>query len=459
MVPRLSTGYFDKFLWSGFLDYIKEEYKDDPLVEFNPNHILFKVGDHPILPVEGHKFLRFSSKVSGDTAAEVYVCKVSIIAKLAFGSRVSFELSRRERFGFYDRDEVQESVRSYEQPDETEDLCRLFRFLYSIEPVLVLGIPLYNITDVPGKGRGLTARFKIPKGTRILVEKPLVMVPAVQPPSGPTLEWQIANQLRQLSKAKVKRFLSLHNNFRGARVHPFIGIVKTNALPCGPGSLTGAVYPTLCLVNHSCRPNCHHSWNSELQHEAIHAIRDIAAGEEITIGYLQNGSHQERAKSLKDSFGFDCTCEICALPAADLQASDDRRAKVEELDRAIGNPLRMMNQPSDSLGACHSLLQLLDAEYPGFATALHARMYYDAFQICISHGDQARASIFAEKSYKIRVLCQGKESPETNSVRFLALNPARHPSFEVCSRRWKTRVDMVKTGVRPEHFERWLWRL
>ncbi|KAG6002088.1 hypothetical protein E4U43_001178, partial [Claviceps pusilla] len=324
-------------------------------------------------------------------------------------------------------------------------------------------VPLYDIKDVPGKGRGLIARCDILKGTLVLVEKPLVIVPPIPSPAfipavEEALKWNIADQLRQLSKEQVRQFLSLHNNHRGQELHPFLGIAQTNALPCGPDSSTGALYATACLINHSCRPNCGHSWNSEVKHETIYAIRDIAAGEEITIGYLESGSQAERAKSLKASFGFDCACELCRLPAAELRASDDRRAKMKQLDRAIGTPPRMAFQPRECLHDCHSLLQLLDAEYPGSATALHARAYHDAFQICIAHGDQARARIFAERSYEMNVLCGGEDSPETKNAKYLALRPADHPAFAMCSKNWMTSRNMVKKGVSAERFERWLWR-
>ena len=50
---------------------------------------------------------------------------------------------------------------------------------------------------------------------------------------------------------------------------------------------------------------------------------------------------------------------------------------------------------------CRSLLQVLEEEYKGGAGALIARLYYDAFQISIAHGDQARASVFAERGYRL----------------------------------------------------------
>ncbi len=46
-----------------------------------------------------------------------------------------------------------------------------------------------------------------------------------------------------------------------------------------------------------------------------------------------------------------------------------------------------MSKPSDCLADCHSLLLLLEEEYDGSAYALIARLYYDAFQISITHGD------------------------------------------------------------------------
>jgi len=61
MIPRLSKGAVDKQNWQSFIKVIKERYQNDDLVEIKPNYIEFKAGEHPLLPFEGHKFLRFSS--------------------------------------------------------------------------------------------------------------------------------------------------------------------------------------------------------------------------------------------------------------------------------------------------------------------------------------------------------------------------------------------------------------
>jgi hypothetical protein len=254
--------------------------------------------------------------------------------------------------------------------------------VFGTDPISELNLQLFSIQPVPNKGKGLVARFNIGKGKRILSEKPLLTTSSLSPMS--LMESNIAVKLQALSKTEKRQFLSLHNNFPGK--HPFSGIVKTNALPCGTDSVIGGVYPTICLINHSCLPNAHNSWNSDAKCETIHAIRFIKAGEEITISYDKGGPYDSRSAHLKNAFGFDCNCSLCILPLADLQASDARRRQIQLLDEAIGDPERVMKRPEESLADCHSLLQVLEEEYKGSAGALIARLYYDAFQISITHG-------------------------------------------------------------------------
>jgi hypothetical protein len=103
------------------------------------------------------------------------------------------------------------------------------------------------------------------------------------------------------------------------------------------------------------------------------------------------------------------------------------------------------------------LLQVLEEEYKGSAGALIARLYYDAFQISITHGDQARASVFAERGYRSRIICEGEDSPETQKIKNLMENPARHRNFGA-SKRWKAAKGLVPKGLDTDGFEKWLWR-
>ena len=117
MVPRLSKGAVDRHNWQSFIKIIKERYQNDDRVEVKPNYIVFKAGEHPLLPFEGHKFLRFSSKTSGHHAkgVEDYIDTVTRVAQVNFGSRVRYWDEALDQRGFYDWREVHDSFKSYEQ--------------------------------------------------------------------------------------------------------------------------------------------------------------------------------------------------------------------------------------------------------------------------------------------------------------------------------------------------------
>jgi hypothetical protein len=113
MVPRLSEGAVDRQNWQSFISIIKERYQNDDLVEIKPHYIVFKLGEHPRLPFEGHKFLRFSSKILGGVYE--YIRTVTGVAKLYFGSRVQYWNEAGDQRGFYNWQDVHDSVKSYEQ--------------------------------------------------------------------------------------------------------------------------------------------------------------------------------------------------------------------------------------------------------------------------------------------------------------------------------------------------------
>ncbi|KAF1837749.1 SET domain-containing protein [Decorospora gaudefroyi] len=451
MVPRLSKSALDRFNWDSFIRRVKEEYKDDDRVEIKPNYIEFNVGEHPLLPFEGHKFLRFSSKISGSLCgdAQEYVSTVSLIAEVSFGSRALCWSEIYDQYGHYGWKEVHESIRTYEQRDPQERPTSIAQLITGTDPIADMGLSLYEIRSIPGKGKGLVARFNISKGARIIVEKPLFTIT----PAAASIESNVIAKVRALSKDQQRQFLSLHNNFQGKSI--FGGICKTNALPCGVDAIVGGVYPTICLINHCCVPNAHHSWNSKTNSETVHALRYIQAGEEIMIAYDYDKASAPRRANLKNSFGFDCSCRLCSLPRSELQKSDERRLRIKQLDEAIGDSSRVMNTPV--LADCQEMLRLLDEEYDGGSSPPDARLYYDAFQIAITHSDQARASVFGERMYKARVVCEGEDSPATVCAKNFMQHPAQHLNFGA-SKRWRTTKTAVPKGLNGEQFEKWLWR-
>jgi hypothetical protein len=139
----------------------------------------------------------------------------------------------------------------------------------------------------------------------------------------------------------------------------------------------------------------------------IHTFKDIEEGEEVTISYLGGSeSYTARQLSLKNKFGLDCACELCSLPSDQRRQSDQRLVKITKLDRLIGDGTGIASTPVACLHEAHALLRLLEEE--GVADARIPRPYYDALQIVIANGDQARAKAFAERAYAARVCSGGR---------------------------------------------------
>lgn len=307
--------------------------------------------------------------------------------------------------------------------------------------------PMYEVVDIPGKGKGLIALRDIPRGTRILFEEPLFFLPDMP---RDLLSEAVAAGLKTLSKDEQRQFLSLHNNFPGKGA--LGGLFLTNALPFSFGL---GIYPTICRINHSCGPNTYRTWNHDAKREAIHAITPIPAGQEITIGYGAGGPFAARQARLLETFRFRCTCRVCVLDPAARRASDIRRLNMKELSEAIARG--RVRAPAACLRACHALLQIQEMELPGFG-ANAPRAYYDAYQICISNGDQARASVLAERTYQGRLVCEG-DTVITQRLRALAMNPARDEKFGITSKRWGTLKNMVPEGLDAAQFDAWLFML
>jgi SET domain-containing protein len=67
-----------------------------------------------------------------------------------------------------------------------------------------------------------------------------------------------------------------------------------------------ALFSLLCLVNHSCEPSTvarFSSWKGRAM-VRLEALRDIEAGEELTMSYIDEGESLEERKVALASYGF-----------------------------------------------------------------------------------------------------------------------------------------------------------
>lgn len=319
--------------------------------------------------------------------------------------------------------------------------------------------PLYAIRDVPGKGKGLVAIEEIPEGTRILCEEPIVTVPQGETDI-PCLRATVARQVDALEPSLRQAFLSMRN------IHPhensveqlYWGIIQTNALPVENGEIACTIFLEACRISHACDRNAQKSWNDNIKKHTVHALRTIKKGEEITIYYLGlDKSRDSRMKSLKDKFGFVCSCRLCSLSPEQSRESDRRLDRIYQLDGLISQGFALgvfLSSPLQVLRLVDEQIRLYNEQGPN-DTGL-PRAFFDAARVTIANGDLARGRIFAERAVSGWRRNGGSDSQEVLQFGRLAYYPS---TFEMygASTKWKTAIEEVPRGLEQDAFEDWLW--
>lgn len=184
-------------------------------------------------------------------------------------------------------------------------------------------------------------------------------------------------------------------------------------------------------------------------------MREIKEGEEITLSYHAGGPSSTRKTLLKDNFGFDCACELCSLPAKELRASDARLIRAQALDATIGDSSTVRNSPAKVLKNCRSLYGIFEQE--GVKDDRLSRLWYDCFQVCNLHSDEARASVFLERYCEAKRLSAGADGDDVQEMERFVGRPSEHDSFRLRSG-WKSDVGDIPRGLGEVEFEKWLWR-
>ncbi|KAG6293351.1 hypothetical protein E4U09_003030 [Claviceps aff. purpurea] len=337
-----------------------------------------------------------------------------------------------------------------------------------LEPPSTMNCPasssMYALQDVPGKGKGLIATRKLPRGTRIIVERPLISILADMD-DGRRRRF-IRQQVEALSNDQRHAFLSMHNIHRFDDVEDqYLGIFSTNALSTLESVVYNddqpreAVFLEASRINHDCDNNALHEWNARIKQHTVHTIRDIDAGEEITISYVELLEKREsRQKTLRELFGFTCSCRLCSLPDEQSQERDrklDQIARLNKLWKYAGGE-EFTTLPLKTLGYLHSLVRLyseLGLEDDGFAT-----VYKDAAYFVLLHGDAARACLFSLKALSVWEKVVGADHTFSHRCRIEAECPSRLPLYGDESDKWMTAEHEVPQGLEPDDFEHWLWK-
>lgn len=368
---------------------------------------------------------------------------------------------------------------------------------------------MFEIQEIPKKGKGLVATSDIAKGTRILCEEPLIKFPDFDAISyGPrdSLSTDIRHRVKSLPFDKQQEYLTLYNPAGQVGNSKYLSIAKARHLKLesffpadhyiadknagkkdkGVVDLNFVgVFATASRINHACQPNAHSAWNENTKRYTVYATRNIMRGEEITINYngaLAIPSTPNRAfkRSFKKKLGFVCACNLCTPPARQVNAYDEDVSKVcsrtEATLREFTGTCMLFGVPPVSLpgyGDCmryvcnadmHKLLENIDWNariYKSYGTraALATSMSWAA-KVCSLYGDLARANVFWKwAAHKWRKL-EGEDSPKFIYCKEQGQNTRRlsnHKNLE----KWWSGVDDVPEGLEYEDdkrvFEAWLW--
>ncbi|KAK8123039.1 hypothetical protein PG984_011709 [Apiospora sp. TS-2023a] len=300
-------------------------------------------------------------------------------------------------------------------------------------------------------GWGLFANQKIAQGTRIVSEEPLIHVPdpvyrtqlierfcaaALELPnekivtlsrlycnpnvlqksdSGDILEWYKKNSVTDANGEELK---GKKRQEHRKKMLKWFGIFCTNSTAHIANKQVGrGVYTMFSRINHNCLPNARYGWNNTIQRLTVHVNRDIEKDEQIFISYLPliYDARDKRVKSLKENWGFDCTCEACCNPLSDppriqMGIMSDLLTSYENKDDRFP---RLMNLPpiqsrEQALEMTNQLAKLMRSE--GLITMELVQLYKSCSQYCMWLDNMDEAMDYAEKALDIERCLIGPET-------------------------------------------------
>ncbi|KAL2061305.1 hypothetical protein VTL71DRAFT_7578, partial [Oculimacula yallundae] len=171
---------------------------------------------------------------------------------------------------------------------------------------------LIEVISMPKKGLGTFAKEKIPRGTRILAESPLLKA-AVDPTTG---GMNVKDAFNNLTGPQQRAYLELYgyasDDFKKLHHWEVLGELDRKVLAIYTANHWGRdVFQLASRFNHSCIPNIHNAYNATINKETFHAIRDIEAGEELTVSYIFGIHSRSERQAQLSKWGFQCTCPVC----------------------------------------------------------------------------------------------------------------------------------------------------
>eukprot|EP01083_Nonionella_stella_P073452 198606_1 len=265
--------------------------------------------------------------------------------------------------------------------------------------------PTFELREAPGMGLGMFALADIPKGSLILREKPLCVVPSE-------------------SDAKLEDFLPTEPEIRekifslkiSGPISPDADEKTKFDRICHANGLGNALFEISCRINHSCDPNSFWYWNESVGEVFIMATKDIPAGSQIFISYVFQYKSQkgERRDILKKSFHFQCECSLCMTTVNPKRKNHPNKVRrrykelCEERSKNIGL-LAIVNSDRMEQLTQKSII-IINVFFDGAPVQLF-EAYFDMYLICRNRKDWTGALEWIIKCMDIAIFAQTNQGP------------------------------------------------
>ncbi|KAH8906915.1 SET domain-containing protein [Coniochaeta sp. PMI_546] len=195
---------------------------------------------------------------------------------------------------------------------------------------------LFHIVDMAGKGKGVVASRRIDRGSVFMVDYASIIAAVEFPEKMPRFQGHMLLEKAVEQLPDPQRVLSLARSSSTDRAL-MEDVMRTNSFSITLNDRPWmGLFPQISRINHACKPNAHTRFSQRYLTMSAVSLRDIEAGEEITISYAEFGTmYGQRQHSLLHNWGFRCTCALCTAPSEVLIASDRRRGRIGEIRQEI----------------------------------------------------------------------------------------------------------------------------
>lgn len=290
----------------------------------------------------------------------------------------------------------------------------------------------FYATEVPGRGIGLVANQTIERGELIMAWQPTFMIHRkfTEDLSPEEQQHLLDLALLRLPAPRRRAFSRQLGQFGGHRASDIL-LTNSFQMDVGGEGEEGhhlGNFPDVSRFNHDCRPNVAFRIDRELTHHT-HAVRDIQAGEELTLAYMNPfETYSVRQRHIQQSWGFRCTCQHCSMNEGDIRESDARLNEIDELEAELGD----FTSKKVSLGMVKRLLELYERE------RLHVKMHGAHVLAALNYnlfGEAESAKKHADLAILAGIVEFGPDADDVKAMQELARDPVSHFT-------WKKRLEM-----------------